>query len=375
MKNILFLHHGLGLGGAERMRSILLRNIDKKRYNIKVCCVGEKGVLGREIEKLGYQVDELKQDSNSISLLITYKLVKYIRRERPDILHTSLFNSNFHGRIAGLFCRIPHIITEEHGEHKQYKGLKFLPYVLADFFLSRLNDFIICCSEKLKEDIIKKERLPRSKTISLENCLDVDIYRIKAHKREIRERHNISDELLFIMVANLKADKGHDYLIEIFREIRDAGYRFKCFFAGEGPLRKALRKKCADLGLSDEIIFLGNVDNITDYLNASDVFVLPSFSEGLSIALMEAMLMGLASIVTDVGSNPDLIKTDFNGVVVLPGDREGLKNAIIFYFKNKGLIEEFGKRSKSIIKSKYSSVDKYTNKYYELWDKCVNNKG
>lgn len=369
MKKIVFLHTSLERGGAEVMRLVLLRNIDKKRYDIKVYCIGEKGILGCEIERMGYEVHELKEKPGLINLCITYKLIKCLKKERPDILHSSLFRANFHARLAGLFCRVPHIITEEHGEHREYKGIKFLPYILADFFLSRVNDFVICCSERLKDDIIKKERLPRNKVIAIDNSLDAKMYNIKISREAIRKKYNIKDEIVFIIVASLKSGKGHHSLTDAFREVKESGYKFKCFFAGDGPLKDELYKRCLELGLSEEIIFLGSVDNTADYLSASEVFVLPSFSEGLSIALMEAMFMGLGCIVTDVGSNPDLVKTGHNGIVIKPQDKEGLKNAIIFYFNNKNLIKEFGERSMSIAQ-KYTDMDKYAGRYCEIWDKC-----
>lgn len=374
MKKILFLHSSLGMGGAENLRLSLLKNIDRNRFSIKICCIGEKGPLGNKIEELGYEVDELRQNPNSKNIYITYKLAKYLRKEKPDILHSSLFDANFHGRLAGFFCRVPFLITEEHSEHLQYNGLKFLPYRIADYILSHITDFVICCSEQLRKDIIKKERLQARRVVSIENCIDSKRYIIAAKREEIRKRHGIRDELVLITVASLSARKGHNFLIKALRDIKDKGYSFKCFFAGDGPLKEELQKKVFDFGLSDEIIFLGNVDTVTDYLNASDVFVLPSMLEGLSIALMEAMFAGLPSIVTDVGSNKDLVGTGFNGTVIKPGDIQGLKDAIIFYFQNRGLINEFGKRSRAIVETKYSSMDKYVRGYYELWDKCVNNK-
>lgn len=373
MKKIIFLHSWLDTGGAENLRLSLLRNIDKTRFNVKVCCIGRKGTVARKIEKLGYIVDELGENPNSKNICVAYRLFRYLKKERPDILHCSLFNSNFHGRIAGLLCRIPHLITEEHGEHRQYVGIKFLPYIISDFFLSSVSDFIICCSERLKDELIKKERLPRSKVVSIENCLDIGAYKIKIERDTLREKHGISDEIVFITAASLKAGKGHDYLIEVFRELKEDGYRFKCFFAGDGPLKESLKLKVKGLKLEEQIIFLGNIDNIADYLNASDVFVFPSFSEGLSVALMEAMFIGLPSIVTNVGSNPDLVNTGFNGTVVLPGDKRGLKNALVFYLQNKYIIREYGTSAKAIIEKRYSFIDRYLRQYYELWDKCSKN--
>jgi glycosyltransferase involved in cell wall biosynthesis len=371
MKKILFLHTVLDVGGAEVTRLVLLRNIDRLRYNIKICCIGKKGRLGEELERMGYRIDELRQNPASLSPLITYKLIKYIKRERPDVLHSSLFNANFHARIAGLLCRIPCLITEEHGEHEQYKGIKFIPYILSDFLLANFTYRIVCCSKELMDSIVKKENLPKDKVINVDNCLDVNMYKIRVGREEIRKRHRIADEAVFIVTATLKAGKGHEYLIGCLKEIKELGYSFKCFFVGDGPLRDSLKFKVESLKLEDTIIFLGNVDNIADYLNASDIFVLPSFSEGLSIALMEAMLMGLPCIVTDVGSNPVLIQTGFNGAVIAPGNTDQLKFTLLFYLDNRHLFKLFGGRAQAVIKDRYSSIDNYVKNYYSLWDTCL----
>jgi glycosyltransferase involved in cell wall biosynthesis len=375
MKKILFLHNTLELGGAEMMRLTLLRNIDRNKYDLKLCCIGKKGLLGEKIERLGFVVDELNQHPASLNLRITNRLAKYLRKEKPDIVHSCLFYANFHGRLAGFICGVPHLITEEHGEHYWYKGIRFLPFILANFILSRFTGSIICCSDKLKEELIKN-RFPINKIKSIENCLDMAAYKIGVQRKEIRKSHNISDEIVFIIVGSLKIGKGHECLLEAFMEIKKMQkYSFKCFFAGDGPLRDALRRKCGELGLSEEIVFLGNIDNVMDYLNASDIFVLPSKSEGLSVALMEAMLAGLCAIATDVGLNSLLIKTGFNGTLILPGDKDELKNAIMLYLQNKNLIKEYGERSRSNIGEKYTSINRYVKEYCEVWDKCIFNKG
>ncbi|MFC1509548.1 glycosyltransferase, partial [Candidatus Omnitrophota bacterium] len=207
MRKIIFLHMSIGVGGAEKLRLFLLKNIDKERYNVKICCLGKKGIIGEEIEKFGYSVDELRQDPSSKSLYVTYKLYKYLIKERPDILHCSLFSANFHGRIAGFLCRVPHLITEEHSEHFQYNGLKFLPYRLMDYILCRITDFIVCCSERLRQDIVIKERLPAKKTLTIENCVDLADCKVNTSKEEIRKKHGINSELVFIVVASLSARK------------------------------------------------------------------------------------------------------------------------------------------------------------------------
>jgi glycosyltransferase involved in cell wall biosynthesis len=370
MRKILFIHSNLEIGGAEMMRYMLLRHIDRNRYDIKVCCLGKKGVLGERLEALGYEVKELNQDPDSLNAMITVKLFNFLRKERPDIVHSSLFNANFHGRLAALMSHVPYIITEEHGEHKQYNGLKFFPYLAADFMLSALNTYIVCCSEGLRADITKKEKLPLKKVVSIENCLDRGFYGVSIPREEIRKKHGICDEVVFIVVATLKTGKGHEYLLDALKGVKDAGLNFRCFLAGDGPLGGYLKQKCLRLGLSDQIEFLGSIGNIPDYLNASDVFILPSDSEGHSIALMEAMLMGLACIATDVGTNAALVKDGFNGTIVSVRDREELKEAVMFYINNRDLVKVFGARSRDLME-KRCSPEEYARRYHELWDKCA----
>jgi glycosyltransferase involved in cell wall biosynthesis len=345
------------------------------RYDIRLCCIPPKGMLGREIEKLGYTVDELGEDPSSLNPAIILKLIRYLRKQRPDILHTSLFNANFHGRIAGGVCGVPLMIAEEHGEYAQYNGIRFFPYRLADFFLSNFNDFILCCSERAKEDVIRRENLPRRKVISAENCLDVSMYKFRYTRQEIRERYGITDdETVFISVASLKPGKGHADIIDVFKNMKDMGHKVRCFFAGNGPLKDALEEENRKAGLSEEIIFLGNREDIADYLNASDVFILFSISEGLSIALMEAMFMGLASVATNVGSNQELIENNLNGLLIPAANKMALRDAMLFYLRNKNLVKEFGQKARSLVEKRYSQVTNYVNKYYGLWDKCPADK-
>jgi len=371
MKKIIFLHSSLNIGGAEKLRLSLLKNIDTSRYEIKICCIDKKGPVGKEIENLGYTVDELSEDPHPANISAIYRLVKYLRKERPDILHSSLFNANFHGRVATLFYSVPYVITEEHSEHLQYKGLKFFPYRLVDHLLSYKTDFIVCCSDYLRGDIIKRENLPSRKVISIENCLDRGQYNVRVERKEIRDRYNIEEnEVVFIVVGSLSSRKGHGFLLDCLSSLKQIGYHFRCFLAGDGPLKNSLEIKAGALKLENNVIFLGNIDSVPDYLNASDIFVLPSFFEGLPIALIEALLLGKAGIVTDVGSNSELVKDGFDGKVIGAGDKSELINAAKYYFENREAIDIFGRNSRDMLTEKYLSFDVYKRKFYELWDSC-----
>jgi len=366
-KKILFLHVRLGTGGAERLRYMLLSHLDRDKYDIKLCCIGTKGEIGKKIEQLGYEVDELGLDYSFKNIKTTAAVIRYLRKQKIDILQTSLFDANFHGRVAVLACRIPHVITEEHSDHYQYRTIKFLPHILSDFLLARITRYIVCCSETLRKDIIKKEKLPPQKVITIKNCIDPDMHKVNEPKESIRHRYGINDEMVFITVASISSRKGHEYLIDALGILKAKGHRFKFFLAGDGPLKDAIYKKCEDCGLLSDVIFLGNIDNVADYLNASDVFVLPSIFEGLPLVLMEAMFMGLPCVVTDVGANRELIINGVNGIIVPPADKDKLAQAMSFYFENRDKISEFGQKNKKIVRED-CLVNTYVKQFSSLWD-------
>ncbi|MFC1804621.1 glycosyltransferase [Candidatus Omnitrophota bacterium] len=368
MKNILFLHDNLEAGGAEQLRLSLLKTIDRDQYDVRVCCISRRGMIGEKIQRLGFPVDELGLDPHPKNIFTTFRIIKYLRQQKIDILHTCLFNANLHGRIAGYLCRIPRMISEIHGQHYEFKGLRYLPHLFAERLLFRLSDAIICCSERSREDIIKQERLSPERVIAITNCIDPSLYQLTQSRNSLREKLGIGDEPALITVASFWKMKGHIYLLEALSELKRQGYVFKWICAGDGPLKENIRSSCLDLGLAKETVFLGRVSNIADYLNASDLFILPSLSEALPIALLEAMYMGLPCIVTDVGFNKELIKENVNGIVIKPRDKEGLKRAIIFCFKNKELIKAFGCNNKAKVEKEYLLSDNYTRRFYEIWE-------
>jgi len=373
MKRILLLHNTLDRGGgAEKMRHTLLKNLGQREYKVKVCCLGIKGALGELIEGLGYEVDELRLNHRPANLLTTFKLIKYLRRQNVDVIHTCLFDSNFHGRIAALICRVPHVITEEHSEHFLYRRFRHFFYIYSDYFLSKITDFIICCSESVEKDIGKKENLPHEKLLTIKNCIDPEMYKVETAREQIRRKFNIGSEPVFITTASFAPKKRHSYLLSILKRLKDAGYEFRCFFAGDGVTKTRVMQKTEELGLSDNVIFLGKIDNVQDYLNASDVFVLPSMKEGLSIALMEAMYMGLLCVVTDIDANKELIENRVNGILVPLDDTDEFVNALMYCIKNKEAVRVMGQKARVTIDNGYL-VDDYVDKFHKVWD-GLNNK-
>ena len=186
--------------------------------------------------------------------------------------------------------------------------------------------------------------------------------------------------------ARLSREKGMDILIKAWAHVVEHEKFLKLVILGDGPLASELRNLSKDLNLTDSVDFRGMVQDVSSYLNEADLFVLPSKTEGVSNALLEAMNQGIPCIATDVGGNPEALgKRDSkevsvgqyalatNGVLVYPGDVEGLSSAILYLIRERGVREEMGRKGRQYIRENYS-IDLIADRYIELYQHMLSRR-
>ena len=189
-----------------------------------------------------------------------------------------------------------------------------------------------------------------------------------------------------VTTARLSKEKGIDILLRAWGNVVRQEKGIKLIIVGDGPLAEELKKLRNSLGLTESVEFTRMVQNVTEYLRNADLFVLPSRSEGLSNALLEAVSYSLPCIATNVGGNIELIGEDDhkkimpgefmtarNGLLVNPDDVEGLSEAILYFIRNGGEREEKGKRGRLYIEKNYS-IDLIADKYIELYQRMLDRK-
>ena len=143
-------------------------------------------------------------------------------------------------------------------------------------------------------------------------------------------------------VGRLSGEKGVPVLLESLHLLKQQNYDFQLNLLGDGDARQALEQLVREKGLANNVRFAGFVDQTTivDTLSNSDIFVLPSFAEGIPVALMEAMAMGVPVIATYVGGVAELVIDKVTGLVTYPSDREGLARAIATYIDDETLCKQ-----------------------------------
>lgn len=326
---VLYVINSLAMGGAEELILNICKNISKKKFLVEVVVLQkEMEPIGNELKEIGIEVHILKCLHNPLDIRKTVKLINIIKKYKPDIIHSHLFDSNFHARIAGVLCGVQSLVIHEHSTyHQKEKFFRFPVY--ADRVLARFTYKIIAISDAVKNFTVRQEKIPENKFEVIRNCIPVDKF-IKQDrasiKHGVREQLGIKqDSFLIINVASLTKQKGHEYLLEAMASLKIQNTML--LLVGDGPLRRNLNDQVKKLNLADKVIFLGIRRDIPELLAASDLFVLPSIWEGQGLVILEAMASGLPIVATNVGGVPEVV-TEREGYLIEPKNPQALANAI-----------------------------------------------
>lgn len=189
-----------------------------------------------------------------------------------------------------------------------------------------------------------------------------------------------------ITITRLSQEKGVDVLLRTWAEVVQEEKALKLLIIGHGALGPDLRNLSHFLGIAESVDFAGLVQNTSEYLKRADLFVLPSRSEGMSNALLEAMSYGIPCIATKVGGNVELLGGESkeisrgkyviakNGLLINPDDVKGLTEAILFFVRNRSEREELGRRSRELIQENYS-IELIADRYIALYQSMLNKSG
>ncbi len=257
--------------------------------------------------------------------------------------------SSFLGSLLALIKKRK-LITRPAGisyVQPQYGTIAKKPIFLLEKIAYRRADAVVFLSEAEKQQFKKKMGYLPKRYIIIPTGVEVPEVSKKDVKK-IKEEFNIEGSATITFVGRLIGVKG----VEIFiRALKDLKEDFKALVVGDGSEREKLQNMTKEYGLEDKVIFTGWRSDVSAILAASDVFVLPSYSEGLSIALLEAMAACRACVVTDIGLP---VKNGETALVVPPGDPESLAIAVETLLIDEKLRKELGINAKEEVKRIYS---------------------
>lgn len=335
MKKILYIVTLPDWGGAQnyifRLANFLKGDYDiivahgatenKSNFNLSSLCQRE-GIKTRQLKFLGRSINPWKD------ILAIFEIKKFLEHEKPDILHLNSSKAGTLGSLAISFSRHrPRVLYTVHGWVflEPMNALKRKLYIFLERLASRWRDIILVLGEREKEAAINlKIAVPEKILVAPHSNLGSVEFMEKDEAKEILGLPKTKK--IIGAIANFYPAKGLSYLISAAKEISD-DYFFSII--GDGFLRDELEAQIKDCGLSSRFILHGEKPFAAKYLNAFDIFVLPSIKEGMPFAILEAMSAGLPIVATDVGSVPEMLRHYPNKIIVPPGDAQKLKEALL----------------------------------------------
>ena len=281
--------------------------------------------------------------------LSVLKLARILKRVKPDILHTHLYEASLVGLLAGRIAGVPlRIMTRHHSDQAHIAGNRLS--VAIDRLEARFFDQVIVPSYATRDFLINADSVDPRKVSAIHLGFDFEKFSSTDDDRaRIRQLFSLSDRHYVIgTFGNFFPTKGHRFLVSAARELLNEIPNLKLLFVGEGGDVSELKRQIAENGLEDRVIFAGNRTDVPHCMNAVDVVVHPSLSEAFSQVLVETMSVGTPLISTDVGGATEVITHDDNAILIRPGNIGDIVDSVRRVYKDREFalkIAEAGQRS------------------------------
>lgn len=354
MKRVIQLRSSGGLLGAERVILELSRFLPQHGYLATVVALWDEGdpypELLTEAKRLGLAVEAIscrsKFDWSAIQALR-----KLCTTQNADVLHCHGYKED----IYGSFVSLPKIATN-HLWKRSTASANIYSYL--DAVALRFFNHIVAVSQPVLQDM-RSVWLPESKMSIIPNGIEPTLFMAKQPAYLVAQQKvalGLSDQLVAITVSSLTIEKGHETLFKAIAQLRNRGAKkFSLLVVGDGPQRSALDAMVRQFNLADTVSFLNARTDIALLLSLADVFVLPSYREGLPIAMLEAMAAGKAVVASDVGDVGFALDQGKAGMLVAAGDSEALSVALERLFEDSLLREQLGQAAQQRVEKSFSA--------------------
>jgi len=354
------------LGGVEIATQNIARYLAQAGHEVHVITSLDKE-LPKESQEDNFFVHRINYPKIKIlgSLIFWLKIFFNIKKNKPDIVHCQRIQMGAPGLLFKKIYKKPYIVWC-HGDdiYFPWKFKKIISRLVlnsAGAVIALTNDMRDRLGKSFKRNIF-----------ILPNGISPEKFK-GFSKQAIRDKFKIRpDEKIIIFVGGLKSIKGVRYLIEAFKIINQKIPETRLFLVGDGSERHNLEDIVKKNRLQEKVNFLGKIINekVSEYMAASDIFVLPSLFETFGIVNLEAMASGLPVVATRVYGIPEVIKDGENGFLVDPKSPEQLAEKILFLFKNDELREKISENNKE--KAKKYSWENIVAKLEKIYSEVIN---
>jgi len=358
-----FLH---GWGGQSNRILTVCRGLVERGHAVTIAAP-DAGELVRRAREAGLATDgsmRFRRGLRPVSLLRdVLRMRRLLAGGAFDVIHTHGSQDSWIVALADLRRRVP-VVRTKHNVFpiRDHFGNRWL--------YGRVFDRIICISQAIVEQCAQKPYIDRERLALIHSAADLDRFAAPdpAGVSAWREQWGAHRPVL-AMVGRLREEKGHRVLFEAVARLRGDYPRILLAVAGDGSLREDLQTRVTALGMADCVRFLGFRTDVPELLAAADLFALPSLSEGLGTAVIEAAAAAKPTVATFTGGIPDIIRDGETGRLVEPGNVDALTRALADVLADPAAAQCMGKAAQRFVREHFTTaalVEKTEAVYVEM---------
>jgi len=361
---ILHLIESLRMGGAEIALLQYIQALGKEDYCHYIYSFGPDGPIRKKIEALGLKVNfgaRMSKINNPVKFfinlwLLVKDLLSFVKDNNIHIIQSHLGQPNqlavLVGKLSGVSTFPTVHSTNSFLDNRSFWNVRVHIIRLVNAIIYRMADRVITVSSEVKSIISKQFGLDDSKVMVLKNgIIEPVLLTDSPLQNELSDKKN---NLKIVAVGRLIPLKRFDTLIKAVAEIVKQGFfDLSVCIIGEGEERLRLEKMIYDLKIEEYVKLLGVRDDVLDQMRGSDIFVIPSIYEGLSIAMIEALSCGLPVIASEVPGLKDCICQGENGIFFQVGNYNELAQSILLLANDKKMTEKLSAGARASFEKEY----------------------
>ena len=325
-RKILHLIDSFSVGGAEQLLLNLAQRMDKSRFELHLIGLStfNRNCLQPQFERTSLPVHVIGT-RHFYDLRAALWLIRYIKQQRIELVHTHLDYADVLGRVVGALMRRP-VVSTLHNQPAQFDQERFDRRWAQQISARFSNVHLVALSARLRTQFSEQWHIPAHRITAIYNGIALEPY--LAIPPPARHR-SVGLPLVITTIGRLDEQKGQQYLLEAATLVLAQHPQTRFQIVGQGPLKPHLQAQAETLGIADSVTLLGLRHDIPAILAQSDVFVLPSRREGMPLVIVEAMAAARPIVLTNVGGNSELVAHGQHGLLVPPNDSTALATALL----------------------------------------------
>lgn len=364
---IVYVIDKMGSGSAQTYLGGLIQSLDRRRFLPSLVCLIRGGVVAKRLGAAGVTVKVLgfRRIYEVRAARAFVGLVSWLRKTRPQIVHTFLSTANVYGALAARAAGVPFLVATRLDAGK---GRLMLGALRAtDQWATK----VVAASRDGARILREREGLGDQLLEVVPNAIDLARFTPRGRRARARAALRVVEpKRVVVTVTRLSRAKGVDLLVEAAARIRCVLPRTLFLVVGSGEEEERIAQRVAKLGLDARVRLLGERTDVPDILEAADLFVLPARSSGQPDALLEAMAMGLPIVATRVGGVPELVNDGEEALLVEPGGAEALAEGCLKLLTEPGLGARLGRAAQERVRGDFG-LGRTACRYESLYEKLL----